>query len=397
MTSKKFAKLVMCTELNNNKYYIMEWDGVSSNFNVKYGRVESTEATASYPISKWDSQYNSKVKKGYRDVTHTVSVTVETTQGQEAGDELGKIDDAKVERFITLMNKYSKNLVSSTYTVRYQDVTQAQVDEAQGYIDELRNFKPTQTTEINSKLLELYMVIPRYMSHVKSHLLPNIDLQKTLEQEQDNLDAMAAQVKMYKKSSPKASKKAKKETKNMLDLLGISMKEMKDLKPIQHLVTQLNGKKVESYFEIDKPWEDERFDKWMATQKRKDTRIVVHGTKNTSVIPILEQGLKIRPTGNFQFTGKVYGNGNYFSEECDTSIGYAGYEDDQVLLVYEVHVGNPYTYGSSPQLNLDYSTLQKHGYDCTFLKGYRNNLNQMVIAYNEPQSRIRGIIWLKRK
>ena len=43
----KYAKLIMVTTENNNKFYEMTYEGGSS-FNVKYGRVESTIQTASY-------------------------------------------------------------------------------------------------------------------------------------------------------------------------------------------------------------------------------------------------------------------------------------------------------------------------------------------------------------
>lgn len=393
----KYAYLVMVTGENNNKYYEMKWDGISSNFDVTYGRNESTATKVSYPISQWEKKFQEKVKKGYKDKTHIKSVTEVTTHAPEAEEKLSKIEDSKVELFIELMQRYTKNLVSKTYKVKYQDVTQAQVDNAQKFIDRLRKTDKKDVTSLNNLLLELYMEIPRYMGNVKDYLMPNINLDKTLQQEQDNLDAMAAQVAMYQKQQTpkKADKKQKKETKTLLDLLGVKMKEVKVVpQEVKDLVNQVNRHRVEALFEATKPFEDERFDKWMATQKNKQTKLVYHGTKNVSVIPIIEQGLKIRPSGNFQFTGKVYGDGNYFSEEYTTSIGYAGYDADKVMLIYEVHVGNPYTYGSYPSLNLRYSELQKHGYDCTYLKG-SGGRQQMVIAYNEPQCKLKYILWLK--
>lgn len=60
----RYVKLIMVDENNRNKYYEMNWDG-GSNFTVKYGRVESTTQTATYPYSKWSSKYNEKIRKGY--------------------------------------------------------------------------------------------------------------------------------------------------------------------------------------------------------------------------------------------------------------------------------------------------------------------------------------------
>lgn len=399
MSQAKYAKLVMVTSANNNKYYEMTWDGVSSNFNVKYGRLESTATTGTYPISQWNSKYNEKVKKGYKDVTEYVTTTVTTQAPQTTNTDLGKITDQIVNNFMNLMKKYTDGLVSKTYSVKAVSVTQKQVDDAQKVLDDLSTIDRKKEKEINDKLIELYMIIPRYMSHVSNHLLPNINLDKTLVQEQDNLDAMASQVKMI--ATQKEPKKTVKKTKNtILDLLGITMKEAKPGKDVQYLIDQVqkSGRKVESYFEVTKPSENKVFEDWLSKQKDKSTRILIHGTRCTSVIPILEQGLKIRPAGNFQFSGKVYGDGNYFSEVVQKSLGYVGHDPDKVLLVYEVHTGNPFVYDGwyrGNSFTLNYKELSSRGYDSTYVKAGHGLLNTEIIAYKEEQCKIKGIIWLK--
>lgn len=388
MNQAKFSRLVMVTGDNNNKYYELTWDGASPTFEVKYGRIKSTATTHTYGIHEWDSKYNSKVKKGYKDVTHTVAVTVEEKK-EESPKKLKAIEDSKVEAFLTLMKKYTDGLVSKTYTVKHQDVTVQQIDEAQKIIDDLNKIDKNDVTLFNTRLLELYMIIPRYMSNVKSHLIPNIDVASTLQQEQDNLDAMASQVKMYKKEEVKKSDSKKKtevdEPKSLLDLLGIKkMKQISGNKEIHSLTNQITGKRVEAIFEVEKPWEDERLNKWLETQENKKTMLVYHGTKCPSVIPILEQGLKVRPVGNFQFTGKVYGNGNYFSEQFSTSIGYTGGgHGDAVMLIYEIHTGKE----ASQSFN-NYNDCKKAGYD-SFNGGW------LRVAYREEQARIKYIVWLK--
>ena len=290
---KKYAKLVLVSNKNSNKYYEMIYES-GDNFTVNYGRIESTKTTLQKPYSQWKSVYNEKIKKGYKDVTHTVSVIVENVT-ETTDDKLIKIEEAKVEQFLTLMKKYTDGLVAKTYSVKAKDVTQAQVDEAQRHLDDLLKIDKKDTTAINSKLLELYMVIPRYMSKVQNYLLPNIDLDKTLQQEQDNLDAMASQVSLAK---PSEVKKTKKEGKTLLDVLGVSMKEIKSNSELKYLTDQLKSNKIQGIFEINKKDHNGIYDKWMSKQKNKQTRILLHGTRCTSVIPIIEQGLKIRPVGN---------------------------------------------------------------------------------------------------
>ena len=59
--------LIMVTTANNNKYYNLFPEG--DQFRVEYGRVDATKTTAYYPMSKWNAQISSKLKKGYKDVT----------------------------------------------------------------------------------------------------------------------------------------------------------------------------------------------------------------------------------------------------------------------------------------------------------------------------------------
>ena len=404
MSNEKYAKLIMVTSANNNKYYEMTWSG-GSNFTVKYGRVESTVQTASYPISMWSTKYNEKIRKGYKDVTEFV--TVEVTKVAKDNTPLEDVKEKLVNEFLTLMKAYTDKLVSTTYSVKAEAVSQKQVDAAQKIIDDLNKLVSSQTKagmianqpKINELLVELYTVIPRRMGHVGDYILPNIDIDKTLFKEQDNLDAMASQVSLIKPKTAKQAKAEKKTSQTILDKLGITMAEAKVYKEIDYLLKQSHGRKVRAIFEVNKPAEDAQFNGWVSKQKDKSTKILIHGTRCTSVIPILEIGLKIRPTGgNFQFSGKAYGDGNYFSEHMQKSLGYTGGDSDKVILVYEVHTGNPFTYDGwyrGNSFTLNYTELQKRGFDSTFVKAGNGLLNSEIIAYNEQQNRIKYIIWLK--
>lgn len=380
--SKQYVKLVMVTKDNNNKFYEMTHNGGSS-FDVLYGRIESSQVRTSYPIGMWNAKYNEKIRKGYKDVTDLIAaeVVVNDTPKIEYVD----IADPDVAEFITVMKKYTDGLVSRVYSVKSTSVSQKQVDEAQKLLDTLSDLakaKKQDVTVINTKLIELYMVIPRYIKDVRREILPHIQLDKVLSQEQDNLDAMSSQVNMNKKSEPKTKSDVPKKV-SILEQLGVKMRKINSNADVDKYVKQISGMKVKSIFEVDKEKENNIFEKWLSAQTNKKTTVVLHGTRCTSVIPILEQGLKIRPAGNFQFTGKVYGNGNYFSEQSSTSIGYTGHDNDKVLLVYEVHTGKE----SKSAFN-DYSSCKRAGYD-SFEGGW------LRVAYNEQQSRIKYIIWLK--
>lgn len=394
--SSKYCKLIMVTPENNNKYYEMIYEG-GPNFTVNYGRVEKTKVTDSKPISQWNRVYREKTGKGYTDVTEMVATEVQEVVKDKTT--LAKIADQLVERFMTLMSNYTNKLVSTTYSVKAEAVSVKQVQEAQKILDGLmKNGKLATATENNEELVKLYTIIPRNMRQVRDHLLPNIKLDKVLEQEQFNLDAMAAQVNMVKKDTKKIKKKDKEI--DLLDMLGIKMVAGSPNKGIQYLLDQIPGtrRRVVGIFDIVKDKEDVVFDDWMSKQKNKETRLLIHGTRCTSVIPILEQGLKIRPSGNFQFSGKVYGDGNYYSETVSKSLNYTGSDNDKVLLVYEVHTGKPFTYKgwyTGNSFTLNYKNLQDRGFDSTFVESGNGLLNSEIIAYREEQCRIKHIIWLQ--
>lgn len=413
----KYCKLIMVTASNNNKYYEMR--EVNGQLEVTYGRVESTAVNKTYPMSRWNSLYNSKVKKGYKDVTDLVSVEVDENTKEPVApskDNISIIEDAIVRDFMSKMNAYTNNLVKKTYSVKADSVSQAQVDKAQKLINALLKLDPDKDeSKINEKLLELYTVIPRYMSNTRVMLLPHIDFEKTMQQEQDNLDAMASKVHLIKKEKEakaklakknKSSSKTKKEKlTSILDELGVSMSEGKVTKELKYLVEQIEkqsgyrvrGTKIKAVLDVDKPAEDAIFDDWMKKQKNKETRYLIHGTRCTSVIPIIEQGLKIRPSGNFQFSGKAYGDGNYFSELVEKSLGYVGYDSDKVLLVYEVHTGKPFVYKGwyrGNNFKLCYSELQKRGFDSTHVEAGGGLQMSEIIAYKEEQCKLKHILWL---
>jgi len=332
----------------------------------------------------WESKYREKLKKGYVDCTTLVSVN--------EVQELKQIGNSKVAALIELLKKYRDNLVRNTYSVKATSITPQQIQKAQEILSDIAVSSSLSEAEVNKKLIALYTTIPRNMNKVQHHLLPSIDLNRTLQQEQDNIDAVKSSV-----SVNTATTELKTDV-TLLDVLGITVEECTDTTELNYLLKQSFGRRVEAIYCLNKTSENETFDKWMKNQKNKDTRILIHGTRCSSVLSILQQGLKIRPVGNFQFSGKIYGDGNYFSETMTKSLNYTGHDGDKFLLVYEVHVGNPFLYhgwykGNS--FNLNYEELQRRGFDSTFVEAGNGLLNSEIITYTENQNRLKYLIHIR--
>lgn len=393
MANTRYNHLIMITSENNNKYYTMSYDGVSDNYDVEYGRVEVSKIKESHPISKYDSVLKSKLRKGYKDVTSLVGIEVDRDVAFK------KEKDFKVQNFVELMERYRNNLVSTTYT-KASVVTKAQVDEAQRLLDELVQSTGKTDLEQNKILIDLYSVIPRKMKKVQQFLIPNIKLEDILAKEQDNLDAISSSVSI-------TTIENKEPDNTLLTNIGLKMQSVdaSKVKEIQYLLDQktyytskaLRNLDIDVY-EIINEKENIIYGKRKETLPVKDSKYLIHGTRNSSVLSIFEQGLKIRPSGNFHFAGKAYGDGNYYSETVAKSLNYTGNDKDKVLLVYEVLIGKPFIYSGWYRGNsfpLTEKELAKRGFHSTFVEAGNGLLNTEIIIYNEQQQRLSYLIHIK--
>ena len=387
---KKYVKLI-CIEVNDspsgrkarqsNKFYEMIYEG-GDVFTVNYGRVDVSKTSETYPIKRWDEKYKDKVKKGYKDVTEFVAEK-STVSLQKTGNE-------KLDELFSLLEKYQNNLISNTYSVKAQNITLSQIQEAQKLLNNLLLLYKNKASEmqINEELIKLYSVIPRYMNDVRSHLFPAVNINNLVEKEQDNIDAVKGFVEMNTSSTSSST---------ILQSLGITaeyVNNWKEIKEINYLINQDFSGRIQNVYRIEKESENNSFDSY----GKADSKILIHGTRCSSVLSILKSSLRIRPTGNFHYSGSVYGQGIYFSETMSKSLNYTGYDRDKFILVYEVKVGNPFVYNGWYKGNsfpLDRENLKQRGFDSTFVKAGNGLLNSEIIVYTENQYKIKYLIKLQ--
>lgn len=365
----KYCKLIKVDigEVQSNKFYEMQ-EQSNNTFKVSYGRVGNSPATEEYPMSRWDSKYREKLRKGYKDVSSIVS----KTSSEYLSEKIPQVDF-----FITLMRNYTKNLVNSTYQ-KVEGVTSAMVGEAQRILDTL---SICTDEDRNKNLLELYTIIPRNMRNVRDNLLPHINFAQVVQREQDNIDALKSQIVETTGES------------SYLESIGLTIEPTQVDKDLEYIFNQLYS--VKNIFKVRNEQREENFKKFLENKKNKETKILIHGTRNTSVLPILETDLKIRPSGNFVYSGSVYGNGIYFSQKTSKSLNYTGGDRDKVLLIYEVHTGEPFVYegwyrGNS--FTLCKEELEKRGFDSTHVKAGNGLLNDEIIVYEENKFNLKYII-----
>ena len=257
----KVCQLIMVTSDNNNKFYNMKLS--NGEIVVEYGRVGCKATQVTYPESKWDSLYNSKVKKGYKDITSLKSETTVANTKQ--------IEDSKIREVVDYLIQRSRTQISNNYLVSYKDVTQKQIDEAQNTINDILQYRKRRipVSQLNNYLLKLYGIIPRKMNNVREHLLTEFDnvlLKSMIKHEQELLDNMQTQVSQNVTDTD--------EDKTVLDLAGIQMSLVS--KEEEELIKQKLGSNKGQFkraFKVINNNNEERFNKHLKDAKNKKTEL----------------------------------------------------------------------------------------------------------------------------
>lgn len=433
MSSLKY-KYLLCIESdeNANKFYKMQ-ENADGTFTATYGRVGAEKVqTTSYPMSKWDSTYNNKTsdRKGYVDQTELFSEI--KTIVQSAGPDV-VADDTTVANLVIALQGYAKANTAKTYLVKAENVTKAQVDKAQSIIDELVELNKAKVLDIkkfNDTLMNLFRTIPRKMKEVGDHLVYDQggyfdagsktykgdgklkdkkkfkeEVSELIEEEQSNLDTMASQV---ISQQPQQDAATTTKGKSLIESLGLKISVVTDRSELADIKSraQEHGKRVLNAFKFENAATQKRFDGHLAKAANKKTEMFWHGSRRQNWWWIVQQGLKIRPSGAVH-TGSMYGDGVYFAVEADKSMGYVdggrwtgsnstyGSKSRVYMGLYEVHVGKQYvvTRHDYECYSLSSNVLKNKGnYDSTFAKAGVSLRRNEFIVYNSDQSTIKYLV-----
>ena len=394
--------LIMVTGDNNNKYYNCFPEG--DQFRVEYGRVDATKTTTYYPISKWESQIKSKLKKGYQDVTDLKKDLVEEISATNPESPYKEIENAAIRAIVDKLQSLARDTFRKNYTVKASAVTQDIVDAAQKVIDELANNNST-LNEFNDTLLKLFTIIPRKMGNVRDYLANTTeDFAKIISTEQDLLDVMRGQI--YVKPDVVESTNEPKKGQTILEELGLEFEEVTndDIALIKALMNESAGK-FRKAWRVKNLKTQKRFDKFVEDNNINDPRLLIHGSRSETYWSIIKTGMVLRPT-NAVITGKMFGYGCYYAPKCAKSIGYTslsgsywahGGNNTAYMALFDVAYGTPYDVYNfdSKYYNLDYDKLQqfKQGANCLHAHADRGMLrNDEIVVYKEDQMTIKYLI-----
>ena len=395
-----FRHLVCVTSVNNNKFYDMQ-DLGNGEFEAKYGRIGATCTTVRYPMSRWYSIYNQKLKKGYIDQTSLVSVAQVQTN-----EKYKPIEDEDVAKLIAYLREKARDTVAKNYTVASTQVSAAMVAKAQSIINRLYNTASNLTVaQFNDDLIELFGVIPRKMSYVPDYLasraseVPNI-----IHREQQLLDVMAGQV----SGDVVEQKTTGNENETVLEAFGLEFSPVTE-KDVATIKKELGPECAHMYY---KAWRVEnkatrkKFKEFCKGKGRLTKKLLWHGSRTENWWGILRSGLVLRPT-NAIINGKMFGYGLYFAPKARKSVRYTslrgstyahGSSSFGFLSLYEVAYGKPYdvsdNYGCG---DMTWAKLQKVAPGCSSLHAHAGRVlqNDEIIVYREDQTTIKYLVELK--
>lgn len=395
-----FCHLVCVTSVNNNKFYDMQ-DLGNGEFEAKYGRIGATCTTVRYPMSRWYSLYNQKLKKGYVDQTSLVSVAqVQTTEKYKP------IEDEDVAKLIAYLRKKARDTVAKNYKVASTQVSPAMVARAQCIINRLYNTASNLTVaQFNDDLIELFGVIPRKMSYVPDYLASRADeFPNIIHREQQLLDVMAGQV----SGDVVEQKTTGNENETVLEAFGLEFSPVTE-KDVVTIKKELGPECAHMYY---KAWRVEnkatrkKFKEFCKGKGRLTKKLLWHGSRTENWWGILRSGLVLRPT-NAIINGKMFGYGLYFAPKARKSVRYTslrgstyahGSSSFGFLSLYEVAYGKPYdvsdNYGCG---DMTWAKLQKVAPGCCSLHAHAGRVlqNDEIIVYREDQTTIRYLVELK--
>ena len=377
-----FCKLIMVSEDNNNKYYEMRQTS-DIQFESRYGRVGASPQVKYYHISKWYSTYNSKIKKGYKDITPAITI--------EKKIEMSNVND-KISELMNVLYSSSKLQMSANYLVDISSVTNTQLKKAKQYLSDAYYYSNTNknVSDINSALLELYKVLPRKMKNVKDYLISRVsDFSKLYNDELDLLNNLVVQTEIIEDANVYSSLN-----------INIDICDDNDIIIINSLLNKENNcnknkVSVKKAFKVTNNITDLKFNKYIDNSKNKTTELVWHGSRTENWLSILKNGLIIKPAGAIH-TGSAYGKGIYGSTCFDKSCNYTA-GSNIFLSIQKFHVGNQYVYKgwyNNNDFELNYDELRKRDYDSTLVLPGNGLLNNEYVIYKEDQTTINYLVWL---
>lgn len=417
---KSVMMIMTSVDGNNNKFWKAEIHDDNS-FHAFNGRVGTNGQTqkpkyfgsAELAERELNKKKREKLRKNYvefdgisENSTSDLSKNKIALQ-QTAMEQIRTKSDPKIIREL-VSNLVKKNIHSilKRTDLEYDDdtglfktplgfVTRDSIDKARKLISDIYPFiksKDFDDRDVKTMLSEYLMLIPQKVGSKLSveNVLPNTDSVKSQNSILDDLQSSIEQVEAgaLKKEDAKEIDIEKNTFNAELSLVS-DKAVIADINDFYKKTVKRNHEchrlKIRRIFEVSI---DSMTEGYKEGRKVGNVRRLWHGTRIGNVLSILKSGMIIPPTNVGHVTGRMFGNGLYFSDISTKSLNYSyGYWDggtrDNTCMMFlcDVAMGKEYhptRYSSG---------LPKKGFDSTFaLGGKAGIVNNEMIIYNLAQS-----------
>lgn len=388
-----------------------------------FGSVERAETEAAKMIKKKEA--GKKVKgSDKRDSVYTEVEVAGIVQGgssntksnntnleRKAAEQIGK-GDKDVEDLVVRFARENVHNITNNTTLQYDETTglfstplgvigRSSIDAARDVLAEMRTIVDTGVLDHQDApgLVDKYMrLVPQDVGRNRPTLelicptITEVDKQVSI------LDSLQASLDMLNK--PKDDKEEKKVDEPKI--WDITLKLCEDKKEIERIrkfysKTQ-NRMHVCHHLKVKRVYYVQHHGMESAFKSKGETFGNVwelwHGTRIGNILSILSKGMIIPPSNQSHCTGRMFGDGLYFSDQSTKSLNYAyGYwgggsrSNNCFMFLVDVAMGKYYT-PSSYGYN-----FPKKGYDSTFAKGGKSGVaNNEMIVYDTCQASPRFLI-----
>lgn len=426
-----FKKLILTNvDGNNNKFWTITIgeDFTAHVVNGRVGYDGQTQAPKMFndersALAFAESKIREKERKGYRQFEDlnggqdTKGSSSRLTLEMAASKQIRTRHAAQVQDLIKRLVAANIHSILSATTLKYDDdtglfktplgiVTKQSIDDARAFLTKLSQHVQRQdftSDEVKKLLGEYLMLIPQKVGRklLVEDVLPDsdaIDRQSSL---LDDLEASIDQLAQLRSKQSSNDKKSKDDEVEIPNIFNCEMNIVEDQDVIDSIVkfyeSTRQSKHASYSFKVKRVYEvvidkvKEAFEK--EGKAYGNVKFLWHGTRVSNILSILKGGLIIPPSNAGFCSGRMFGDGVYYSDQSTKSLNYAcgywggSYEKNCFMFLADVAMGKEYI-PKGPDYN-----LPKPGYDSTYAVGGKSGvLNNEFIVYRLSQGNLRYLV-----
>ena len=429
MGIKREAMLVLVdTTNNNNKFYHVTLDD-SGVVTKEWGRVGNSgqSSTETSGDAGFERAIKAKEKKGYKQTSIVGSAPIATSGGNSPKLEViakkflaKRDDDDVIVRLIERLVAANAHQIMAASGGMIKVADDGQIKTALGLVDDntIRSaeriladiHKQSGLSRSRITLLEEYLtLIPQKVSSKRGwhedyldakNLAGQVDFLKQLKDSYDWSKKTTAAVKADKDEPEEDFSSLFRMKLDRVENASIEFKTLeKRFNDTRNSIHQSRNLRLLNVFAVeDLPTHQEAYAK--IAKELGNEKQLWHGTKAANVLSILTKGFYVPPVrgSTVQVTGRMFGDGVYFSEQSTKALNYAsGYWSGQrtnsncFMFMNDVVMGNEYRPARPGNMSEAYTGKSHRGaYNSINVKaGTASVMNHEAIIWNTPQIAVR--------